>query len=241
VRRTGIIAIGLAEDDELAWVQLSDGEEHVLLITNDGRAIRFRQSDVRAMGRPAAGVRGIELRRDDVVVAMGLAQPDGDVLVVTANGYGKRTGLAEYPVQRRGGCGVATIRPSDKIGPIVAASITADSHGEMILMSAGGKVIRQPVGQVSRIGRATQGVRVMDLRDGDNVVSMAFIGNGAMHENGENGNGEASDMAPAGEADIDANAAFDEEGSLEMADEDEDIVEDSEAAPEDLDADDADI
>ena len=230
VRRTGIIAIGLAEDDELAWVQLSDGDEHILLITNDGRAIRFRQSDVRAMGRPAGGVRGIELRDDDVVVAMGLAKPGGDVLVVTANGYGKRTSLAEYPVQRRGGCGVATIRPSDKIGPIVAASIAADSHGEMILMSAGGKVIRQPVGQVSRIGRATQGVRVMDLRDGDSVVSMAFIGNGATDEDGENGNGEASAMAPSAEADNGAIDVVDEVGDAELAD--DDLAGSEEAEPE---------
>jgi DNA gyrase subunit A len=178
VRRSGLIAIGLADDDELAWVQLSTGTEDIVLVTSDGRAIRFQQDDVRPMGRPAAGVRGIRLQAADRVVAMGLAQPGGDLLVVTEEGYGKRTPLADYPVHGRGGGGVATVRPGAKIGSVVAAATTTDSHGEMILMSAGGKIIRQPVGAVPRLGRATQGVRLMRLNDGDSVVSLAFVRDG---------------------------------------------------------------
>jgi len=178
VRRSGLIAIGLADDDELAWVQLSAGDEDVMLVTTDGRAIRFEQEDVRSMGRPAAGVRGIRLKPDDRVVAMGLVQEQGDLLVVTDEGYGKRTALVEYPTHGRGGGGVATIRPDDKIGPIVAAAVTHDTVGEMILMSGGGKIIRQPIDTVPRLGRATKGVRLMRLNEGDNVVSMAFLGDG---------------------------------------------------------------
>ena len=176
VRRSGLIALGLADDDELAWVQLSAGTEDIMLVTSDGRAIRFQQDDVRPMGRPAAGVRGIRLQSADRVVAMGLAQPGGDLLIVTEEGYGKRTPLADYPVHGRGGGGVATVRPGAKIGAVVAAATTTDAHGEMILMSAGGKIIRQPVGAVPRLGRATQGVRLMRLNEGDGVVSMAFVG-----------------------------------------------------------------
>ncbi len=156
-----------------------------MLVTTDGRAIRFQQEDVRSMGRPAAGVRGIRLHSDDRVVAMGLAPEEGDLLVVTEEGYGKRTALAEYPTHGRGGGGVATIKPGEKIGPIVAAAVTHDSVGEMILMSGGGKIIRQPIDTVPRLGRATQGVRLMRLNEGDNVVSMAFLGDGDGESNGD--------------------------------------------------------
>ena len=197
VRRSGLIAIGLADDDELAWVQLAEGNEDVVLVTSDGRAIRFPQDDVRAMGRPAAGVRGIRLRPDDTVVAMGLASPnvDSDLLVVTEQGYGKRSLLGEYPTHGRGGGGVATIRPDQRLGPIVAAAITPDGMGEMILMSAGGQIIRQNVDAVSRQGRATQGVRLMRLNEGDNVVSLAFLGES------EPGGESVESVEPTGSAD----------------------------------------
>jgi DNA gyrase subunit A len=125
-------------------------------------------------------VRGIRLQAADRVVAMGLAHEGGDLLVVTEEGYGKRTPLEDYPVHGRGGGGVATVRPGAQIGPVVAAATTTDAHGEMILMSAGGKIIRQPVGAVPRLGRATQGVRLMRLNEGDSVVSLAFVGDGAV-------------------------------------------------------------
>ena len=186
VRRSGLIAIGLNDDDELAWVQLSTGNEDIMLVTSDGRAIRFEQEDVRSMGRPAAGVRGIRLQPDDRVVAMGLVAEGGDLLIVTEEGYGKRSPLKDYPTHGRGGGGVATIRPGEKIGSIVAAAITTDELGDLILMSAGGQVIRQGLDHVPQLGRATQGVRLMRLNEGDNVVSMAFLGDSG-DESGESG------------------------------------------------------
>jgi len=192
VRRSGLIAIGLNDDDELAWVQLSTGNEDIMLVTSDGRAIRFEQEDVRSMGRPAAGVRGIRLQPDDRVVAMGLVAEGGDLLIVTEEGYGKRSPLKDYPTHGRGGGGVATIRPGEKIGSIVAAAITTDELGDLILMSAGGQVIRQGLDHVPQLGRATQGVRLMRLNEGDNVVSMAFLGDSG-DESGESGGESVSE------------------------------------------------
>jgi len=172
LRRTGLQAITVDSEDELAWVEAGTGEEDVLLVTTDGRSIRFAQSDVRSMGRTAAGVHGIRLREDDQVVAMGLARPDHDLLVVTERGIGKRTPIENYPLQGRYGQGVYTIKNVDKIGNIVAAAVVALDM-EMVLMSAGGQVIRQPVNMVRQTGRNAQGVRLMGLNEGDSVVSMA--------------------------------------------------------------------
>ncbi len=218
VRRSGLIAIGLADDDELAWVQLSAGDEDVMLVTTDGRAIRFEQEDIRSMGRPAAGVRGIRLHADDSVVAMGLVQEQGDLLVVTDEGYGKRTTLVEYPTHGRGGGGVATIRPDDKIGPIVAAAVTHDSIGEMILMSGGGKIIRQPIDTVPRLGRATKGVRLMRLNEGDTVVSMAFLDDSEPEADSERGDGEADAVSDHGDGELEA---ISDRGDLESSPEPE--------------------
>ncbi len=220
VRRSGLIAIGLADDDELAWVQLSAGDEDVMLVTTDGRAIRFEQEDVRSMGRPAAGVRGIRLHTDDRVVAMGLVQEQGDLLVVTEEGYGKRTALVEYPTHGRGGGGVATIRPGDKIGPIVAAAVTHDSIGEMILMSGGGKIIRQPIDTVPRLGRATKGVRLMRLNEGDSVVSMGFLDDSEPDADSERGDG-ASDAEADSERGDGASDSAPDLGDLELGSESE--------------------
>jgi len=220
VRRSGLIAIGLADDDELAWVQLSAGDEDVMLVTTDGRAIRFEQEDVRSMGRPAAGVRGIRLHTDDRVVAMGLVQEQGDLLVVTEEGYGKRTALVEYPTHGRGGGGVATIRPGDKIGPIVAAAVTHDSIGEMILMSGGGKIIRQPIDTVPRLGRATKGVRLMRLNEGDSVVSMGFLDDSEPDADSEHDDGAADVEADSERGDGASDSAPDL-GDLELGSESE--------------------
>ncbi|HXT36832.1 MAG TPA: DNA gyrase subunit A [Chloroflexota bacterium] len=174
LRRTGLQAITVDPDDELAWVEAGTGEEDVILVTTDGRAIRFPQSDVRSMGRTAAGVYGIRLRDGDQVVAMGLARPDHDLLVVTTHGIGKRTSLDKYPVQGRYGQGVYTLRNVEKIGSIVAAAVV-NLDMEMVLMSAAGQVIRQPVKMVRQTGRNTEGVRVMSLNGNDTVVSMACM------------------------------------------------------------------
>ncbi|HWE64629.1 MAG TPA: DNA gyrase C-terminal beta-propeller domain-containing protein, partial [Chloroflexota bacterium] len=167
-------AITLDDDDELAWVEAGQGDEDILLVTNDGRAIRFAQDDVRSMGRTAAGVYGIKLRNGDRVVAMGLAKPDHDLLVVTQRGIGKRTPVDDYPQQGRNGLGVYTIRNTEKVGQIIAAAVVSHDM-EMVLMSAAGQVIRQPVSSMRQIGRNTQGVRLMGLNEGDSVVSMACL------------------------------------------------------------------
>jgi DNA gyrase subunit A len=189
LRRTGLQAITVDPDDELAWVEAGTGEEDVLLVTTDGRAIRFPQSDVRSMGRTAAGVYGIRLRDGDQVVAMGLAHPDHDLLVVTENGIGKRTSLEKYPVQGRYGQGVYTLRNVEKIGSIVAAAVV-NLDMEMVLMSAAGQVIRQPVNMVRQTGRNTEGVRVMSLNGSDTVVSMACLAVQPEAEGGPDGAAE---------------------------------------------------
>jgi DNA gyrase subunit A len=170
-----------------------------MLVTSDGRAIRFAQEQVRSMGRTAAGVRGIDLREGDSLVAMGLAKPGYDLLVVTERGIGKRTPVDEYRQQGRKGQGVYTIKNVDKVGSIVAAAIVS-SDMEMVLMSAGGQVIRQQVSAVRPTGRNTQGVRVMSLNEGDAVVSMACMPM-------QNGNGGAStqvnNIAPSGPDEVD--------------------------------------
>jgi DNA gyrase subunit A len=181
VRRTGLNAITVDPEDDLKWVEAAEGNEDIVLVTSDGRSIRFPQDQVRSMGRGAAGVMGIRLRPGDSMVAMGLARPDCDLLVVTERGIGKRTSLDQYRAQTRNGQGVYTIKDADKVGAIVAAAVVS-SDMEMVLMSAGGQVIRQPVSSVRLTGRNTQGVKVMSLNEGDSVVSMAcmVIQNGAL-------------------------------------------------------------
>ena len=190
VRRSGLHAITVDEADELEWVEAAQGDEDIMLVTSDGRAIRFAQSRVRSMGRTAAGVQGISLREGDSLVAMGLAKPGHDLFVVTERGIGKRTSVDNYRQQGRNGSGVHTIKDSDKVGSIVAAAVVSDSM-EMVMMSAAGQVIRLPVSSVRKTGRNTQGVRVMSLNEGDSVVSMACI---AIQ------NGDSADGAPAADA-----------------------------------------
>jgi DNA gyrase subunit A len=206
VRRDGLRAITLDDDDELAWVEAGQGDEDVLLVTTDGRAIRFAQDEVRSMGRTAAGVYGIKLRNGDRVVAMGLVKPEHDLLVITQRGIGKRTALDDYPRQGRNGQGVYTIRNTDKVGPIVAAAVVSRDM-EMVLMSAAGQVIRQPVNMVRQIGRNTQGVRLMGLNEGDSVVSMACLVNQDSTSEATNGAGHLDSGEAGDEALVDVDEA----------------------------------
>ncbi len=173
VRSSGLIAIGLETGDELAWVRMTSGNDDVMLITKHGQAIRFAETDARAMGRPAAGVNGIRLEGDDCIIAFEVCKPDGDLLVVAAKGLGKRTPLDQFPRQGRGGKGVTAMKLTPRTGLIVAAGIP---HPEdtVMMMSTSGKVIRIPASQISRIGRATQGVTVMRLDEKEQVASMAI-------------------------------------------------------------------
>ena len=173
-RAGGIIAILVDEGDRLLDVKLSDGKHDLLLATARGYAIRFPESELRAMGRAARGVRGISLRKDDRVVSVESLQPQGDLLSITEQGYGKRTPLEDYRLQGRGGMGIINLKVSVKTGRVVAVKQVLPEQGVM-LITQGGMIIRIAAGGVSRIGRATQGVRVMDLQADDRIVAGAKI------------------------------------------------------------------
>lgn len=183
VHRAGIIAINLNEGDRLVDVVHTSGEDHVLLATSGGFAIRFDENDARVMGRNAAGVRGIDLRGDDHVVGLVRCHKACDLLTVTENGYGKRTNLSEYLVQSengaaraqsRGGKGRIDIRTSARNGPVVSVRCVDDADGLMFI-SEQGMMVRIPASSISRIGRATQGVRVVNLKQGDRLVAVARV------------------------------------------------------------------
>ena len=170
----GIIALTLRDDDELVSVRRSPGDEELIIVSKLGMSIRFAEDDVREMGRTATGVRGIKLREDDYVVAMDSVSAGEQLLVVTDNGYGKRTPLDQYPVQNRGGFGVKTLQLTEKTGGIVGARVVHSDH-ELMVSTKQGTLIRTKVDQISVIGRATQGVRVIRLDDGDEVTAIARI------------------------------------------------------------------
>ncbi|MFA6429486.1 MAG: DNA gyrase subunit A [Patescibacteria group bacterium] len=184
VRRSGLIAIGLDEGDELIWVKPSSGTDHIMLITKLGQSIRFSEEDVRAMGRPAAGVRGIKLSKTgDGVIGMDVISPSVadkgllELFVITENGMGKRTNLKEYGAQGRGGSGMRTAKVGNKTGGVVGAYVSGkDDDQDLILISKNGIVIRTPFKSVPSLGRDTQGVRIMRFKEeGDVVSGVTFV------------------------------------------------------------------
>ncbi|MEK7125021.1 MAG: DNA gyrase subunit A [Patescibacteria group bacterium] len=179
VRRNGMIAINLKGDDELHWVLATSGMDQIILTTSDGNAIRFSEKDVRPMGRAAAGVIGIRLEKQQRVVGAD-AVPGGvekglQLLAVMDRGYGKRTDVKAYKVQKRGGKGIMTAKITDKTGPLVSAHIVSEENKELIAVSQKGQVIRTSVESISVLGRATQGVRVMRLDSSDRVASVVLV------------------------------------------------------------------
>jgi DNA gyrase subunit A len=198
VRPSGLIAISLERGDLLSWVGLTSGYDDIIVVTRKGYALRYHEGKVRPMGRPAAGVRAIALREGDQVAGMDVVDPTGDLLVVTAGGYGKRTAVKEYPIKGRGTGGVVSLSKEkiDVTGPIVATGVVQDED-DLTIISSGGILLRTKVKQVKRAGRATMGVRVIGLREGETVASVARIaardlqqvgaeeeGKGAAPENG---------------------------------------------------------
>ena len=180
VRRSGLIAITLDKGDTLNWVLPSTGTDEITISTAAGQAIRFKESDVRAMGRNAAGVRGIKLKGSDLVVGMDIVlkgQKGNQLLIITENGYGKRTDLAAYKIQKRGGSGIKTANITAKIGKLVGAHIinTDEIEGDLFITSLQGQIIRIPLKSISVLGRATQGVRIMKPSAGDKVAAAAII------------------------------------------------------------------
>jgi DNA gyrase subunit A len=183
VRKSGMIAIGLKGDDELRWVEPSSGSDEVMLSTEDGQAIRFKETDVRAMGRSAAGVTGVRLRKDDHVISMDVITKDMEgqgrnVLVVTEHGLGKQTPVKDYKIQKRGGSGIKTVKITPKTGKIVSMSIITPEEGDtkdLLIISKQGQTIKTPIKTISTLGRATQGVKVMRLADNDTVASATVV------------------------------------------------------------------
>ncbi|MCB0309609.1 MAG: DNA gyrase subunit A, partial [Bdellovibrionales bacterium] len=180
-RRSGIVACTLKENDTLIGVDISSGQDDVLLSTREGMAIRFAEDQVRAMGRSAAGVRGIGLGSGDQVVGMAVVRKsdeagaeDKALLTVCENGYGKRTSLSDYRTQNRGGKGLIDIKADDRNGPVVSVSVITESS-ELMLITTSGMVIRFRAKDVSIIGRNTKGVRLINLGDGEKVVAVAQI------------------------------------------------------------------
>ena len=170
----GLIAVKLREGDELEWVAETDGKRDIMLATEQGQSIRFSEKQARPMGRPAAGVRGIRLRKNDSVIGMGVVRKDADLLVASENGYGKRTALTEYRAQTRGGIGVKTMNVSKRNGPILGMRIV-DEDDDLLIITTSGQIIRQRVAKIRRIGRSTQGVRLIRLTGKDQVASIARV------------------------------------------------------------------
>jgi len=173
-RPAGIIALTLPESDELIGARRTSGRNEILLATQGGKAVRFAESQVRAMGRGAAGVRGMTLSQGDEVVGMEVLSPGATVLTVTQKGYGKRTSLDEYRVTKRGGQGVITIRTTDRNGPVIGIAQVVDDD-EVMLITDAGQVLRCAVKGISTMGRATQGVRLMDRAAGEALVAVARL------------------------------------------------------------------
>jgi DNA gyrase subunit A len=175
VRRSGIIAIKLHDNDNLVSASFVKKDDDTVVVTTEGQSIRFKEKDIREMGRNAAGVRAIKLGKKDAVIAALTVSKEfanNNLLVFSENGYGKQTPLEEYKIQNRGGSGIKTAKVTDKIGKIMSAAIVTDETNEVVAMSQKGQVIRVDVDEIPILGRQTQGVRVMKLRDGDKIATM---------------------------------------------------------------------
>jgi DNA gyrase subunit A len=194
-RRGGIIAINLDEDDELIAACRTTGSQEILLASRKGKSIRFPEVQVRPMGRAATGVRGMTLTGGDEVVGMEILSPGATILTATENGYGKRTPLEDYRLQRRGGQGVITIRTSARNGLVVDVAQVVDDD-EVMFITDGGKVLRSPVAGISIMGRATQGVRLMNLAPGEKLASMARLAERDVGEPADGDGALGEEVAP---------------------------------------------
>jgi DNA gyrase subunit A len=174
VRPSGLIAIGLDKNDFLGWVRATGGDDEIIIVTEKGQSLRFHETQVRSMGRPARGVRAIKLRKGDHVAGVNVVKEGSDLLVVTRKGYGKRTPLTEYPSRNRASMGVLTLsRNKMKQTGDIAAARVVDEDDDLTIISSGGIVLRTKVKQIKQASRATMGVRVIDLKKGETVASVA--------------------------------------------------------------------
>jgi DNA gyrase subunit A len=172
IRKGGLIAISLREDDELIGVRMTDGDKNIIMGTALGQSIRFSENDVRIMGRSATGVRGVTLSKDDIVADMDVIVDNSDVLIVTSKGYGKRTPVTEYRIQSRGGKGIKTLNITEKNGKIVSLKVV-DPEKDLMIITTHGTIIRLSISGISTMGRNTQGVRLISIRNDDEVSTVA--------------------------------------------------------------------
>ena len=182
VRTNGLIAIKLDAGDELKWVKQTSGSDEIVISTMLAQAIRFKETDVRPMGRATRGVRGVRLRSGDTVVGMDVVSPETQLLVVMENGYGKRTKVEQFAKHARGGVGIKAGVVTDKTGKTVDVRAIESVDDDLVIVSTNGQVIRLPLKEISLIGRATQGVRIMRMKEGDKVASVALIGEAKLEE-----------------------------------------------------------
>src|SRR5919197_4532 len=196
IEATGLIAINIRDEDELVAVRKVDPGEEILMTSHKGLTVRFSEEDARAMGRDTSGVRGMDVSgEDNYVLAMDVARPGQDLLVVTENGFGKRTAIDEYRLTSRGAKGVKTINFTEDKG-LLAAALVVKEHQELVFISQNGIVQRTGVRGINRYGRASQGVRVMKLREGDEVSAVALV----VESETNNGDGEGNGATPVLEA-----------------------------------------
>jgi DNA gyrase subunit A len=192
IKADGIIAINVRDDDELVSVRRTSGDDDILMVSRNGHAVRFNESDVRAMGRDTSGVRGMNVDQPgNQVIVMDVARDDQELLVVTENGYGKRTSIADYRKTKRGAMGVGTIKLTDAKGALAGALVVRE-HEELVFISQSGMVQRTAVRGISRYGRVAQGVRLMNMKDDDLVSAVALVvesangdGDGEREANGD--------------------------------------------------------
>ena len=182
VRATGLIAIKVDPGDELKWVRLTSGQDEIIMSTALAQAIRFKETDARPMGRATRGVRGIRLKKDDLVVGVDVVQSDSQLLVVMENGYGKRTKVEQFATHTRGGVGIKAGVVTAKTGKAIDVRAISDVKEDLVIVSTQGQVIRLALKAISLIGRATQGVRIMRLNAGDKVASVALVGESQLEE-----------------------------------------------------------
>ncbi|NDC94438.1 DNA gyrase subunit A, partial [bacterium] len=194
VRQSGLIAINLDEGDTLRWVKQTTGKNEIVISTLQGQAIRFGEGDVRAMGRVSRGVRGIRLRAGDEVIGMDVVQEDSSIFVISEQGYGKRTKISQFTPHARGGVGIRSAVVNTKTGKLMGVATLTAELSEVIIISVNGQTIRLGLKDIPELGRATQGVRIMRLNDGDAVASMALVDTTA---EGEDDNEEPAAEAPA--------------------------------------------
>ncbi|MEI6249427.1 MAG: DNA gyrase subunit A [bacterium] len=176
VRSSGLIAINLDEGDELKWIRMTNGSNEVVISTSQGQAIRFHEKDARPMGRVSRGVRGIRLRKDDHVIGMDIVEENSDIFVISKYGYGKRTKISQFTAHSRGGVGIRSAVVNTKTGQLVGVkTLGKEDNQEVLIISQQGQAIRLGLKDIPQLGRATQGVRIMRINDGDEVVSLTLI------------------------------------------------------------------